>query len=52
MTVWSTRDELPVQTISQNFAASYGGTYLQGIALTKDYIVWLTSDGKVLRHAK
>ena len=47
----STRTELPLGTI----AAGFGGAFtspVHAIALTKQYVVWITNDGKVLRHDK
>ena len=44
--------ELPPATIAQGFAASYVDARTHRIALTAKYIVWLTSDGRILRADK
>jgi hypothetical protein len=40
-----------VETVVDGFAP-ITDIHFQSLALTKDYVVWLTSDGRVLRHAK
>ena len=47
-------NELPIETLAKGFGASYVGGDISGqhIALTKNFIVWTTSDGQVLRLPK
>jgi len=48
----SAQDALPPSTVSSGFKASFADRRGRRIALTSQYVVWITSDGKVLRHAK
>lgn len=48
----STRTELPLETISSGFASTFPDRRVQAIALTSKYVVWITSDGHVMRHDK
>jgi hypothetical protein len=48
----STRTELPPETMSKGFASVFADRHVQAIALTSKYVVWITSDGSVVRHAK
>ena len=48
----STRNELPLRTVAQGFSGGFTDPHIQALALTNDYVVWLTTDGKVLRHDK
>lgn len=49
----SSRNETPIKTVAQGFASSFSLTaHIHAIALTSKYVVWITSDGKVLRTAK
>jgi streptogramin lyase len=44
--------ELPPATLAQGFKATYTGGPVRALALTSKYIVWITSDGNVLRLTK
>ena len=44
--------ELPPATLASGFKAAFAGTHVRAIALTSKYVVWLTTDGRVLRIAK
>ena len=44
--------ELPPATLAQGFKASFVDARTHTIALTTQYIVWLTSDGRILRADK
>lgn len=46
------RSETPPQVFAQGFQSAFINQYLQTIALTSKYVVWITTDGKVLRAAK
>lgn len=48
----STRNELPLRTVAQGFSGGFSDPRIQALALTNDYVVWVTPDGKVLRHDK
>jgi hypothetical protein len=48
----STRSELPLQSVADGFASVFPDHHMQAVALTSKYVVWITSDGKVLRHDK
>jgi hypothetical protein len=41
-----------VETLASGFMAIADSSRLQTLALTSRYVVWLTADGRVLRHAK
>lgn len=46
----SARNETPLAVVAQGFNGDFGAdSYTQAIALTSKYVVWITSDGKVLR---
>jgi hypothetical protein len=44
--------ELPPATLAAGLKTSFSDLGVQAIALTPSYVVWLTSDGRVLRLAK
>ena len=44
--------ELPPATLATGFKSAFAGTHVKAIALTTSYVVWLTTDGRVLRIAK
>jgi hypothetical protein len=44
--------ELPPATLAKGFASAFAGTHVKAIALTSMYVVWITTDGRVLRVAK
>ena len=44
--------ELPPATLDQGFKSAFAGTHIRAIALTSSYVVWLTTDGSVLRMSK
>ncbi len=44
--------ELPPATLDQGFPSAFAGTHIRAIALTSSYVVWLTTDGSVLRMIK
>jgi hypothetical protein len=44
--------ELPPVVLAAGFAATFTTGYVHAIALTSRYVVWLTSDGRVLRIGK
>ena len=48
----STRSELPLATLAQGFAGAFSDRHVQAVALTSKYVVWVTTDGKVLRLEK
>ncbi len=48
----STRSELPLSTLAHGFAATFSSGQIRALALTTTRIVWITSDGNVLRLDK
>jgi hypothetical protein len=44
--------ELPPATLAKGFKSAFAGTHVRAIALTAKYVVWLTTDGRVLRTDK
>jgi len=44
--------ELPPATIANGFKSAFAGTRVRALALTSKYVVWLTSDGRILRADK
>ncbi len=45
-------DALPPRPFAEGFASNFASDDIRAIALTSKYVVWITSDGKVLRRAK
>lgn len=44
--------ELPPATLAKGFASAFAGLHVKAIALTRQYVVWITTDGRVLRTDK
>jgi hypothetical protein len=44
--------ELPPATLAKGFASAFAGKRVHAIALTNKYVVWITTDGRLLRVAK
>jgi hypothetical protein len=44
--------ELPPATVASGFASAWAGKHVRAIAITSKYVVWITTDGRVLRTDK
>jgi len=44
--------ELPPATLASGFSSAWAGKRIRAIALTAQYVVWITTDGRVLRTDK
>jgi hypothetical protein len=44
--------ELPPATVASGFPSAWAGKHVRAIAVTSKYVVWITTDGRVLRADK
>lgn len=44
--------ELPPATVASGFPSAWAGTHVHALAVTSKYVVWITTDGRVLRTDK